>query len=359
MSPRFDFTTQRKAKSLGKFWDATSYGNQPSVIPAEVEPFVDLIDRINQSGSARTEHPATTESGLNRLIAKHQELNQMNTTAPPLALVPSQPSPRSTIVPGQAAQYAPQGRPARTMATIAALLLVSVIGAIAFQILSNRNADDNRRSPAIMAPGTPDNAANGNLLLELPVPADVIPTDGDGVAGIRAYTMPPNSTGSWGGGIAEWHASLWASYIVDGTMTIKADVPTDVIRADGSRETIQADTLFTVATGDTVLHQSGKYLEWGNSESTELTMIAIYVSPEPYVIYPRSYIWVETGFDETTSAALPPGNWVIRVEAIELEPGATVPCNGQSRPSVWSSRPRAHSNSDAWSCRRTNPGRCR
>lgn len=202
----------------------------------------------------------------------------------------------------------------------AALLLLTLGIAAGVYWRMDRGGSRSIGGSVIQAPATPSPAvADDSVLFEVPLPADVVPQNGFGTVGIRFFVMAPNSTATWTGEVSDLRPSIWATHVIAGSMTVTADAASEVVHSDDSSESVPPGTAATLSPGDTALYRTGKALEWTSTGSTEVQFITLAVSSDYLLDLPLSNDWQETGYDIEYRAAMPPGAWLLRLEALDLE----------------------------------------
>ena len=199
----------------------------------------------------------------------------------------------------------------------AALVLLAVIGGV-FALgrgLPGRQANA-PMLPALVI-GTPVSPAPGSAvaeetLLAVTLPAALLP-QGDRVAAeISHVTSPPESTGTWRAIDGVDQPGLRILFVMDGTLTLRADGPAQVVRAEG------AETLGDVPTGIAVtLHTGDTWL--GRNETP-------WEAVNPSATPAELLLWAVANLEDPTALALnrTPGTWELR-NYVATPPGVTVP----------------------------------
>ena len=289
----------------------------------ELDPgLVATIDQITEIGVSPV--PDWT-------FVDHLEDTLMNavSTAPALrALTPLRTITLSPEMPGRLTS--PLARPSRWVPIlISAALLLLTIG-VAFGPLRPSN-DGTGRGPAIpaavvQASPSPEEAA-GTVLLEFPLPAQALPPDGFGNLGLRYFTMAPNTTAAWEASPSTASPGIWANYVVSGSLTMAAEGEVAIFRGAGDEtpEIVPAGTEIILAAGDSALHDTLESATWTSTGAESVEMVSIFLTHKYLLPFPTPTGWEQLRINNFYPAPVPAGDWVVRLEVIELEPDAEIP----------------------------------
>lgn len=211
----------------------------------------------------------------------------------------------------------------RVPVLVSAALLLITLGTAGYATL-DRDGSGGPGGPAIHAPGTPSPEADENVLLEFPLPADALPSDGFGDIGLRYFTMAPNSTASLETSPISASPGIWANYIVAGALTMTAEGEVTVIRTGGAPETVPAGTETTLAAGDSAIHDNMGSSSWTVTGTDTVEIVSLYIQDNAYIQYPNPTGWEQLRINFIYPVPIPAGDWTVRLEVMELEPDSVI-----------------------------------
>ena len=301
--------------ALNRYLDDLANGQ--TVYTSTIEPeLVDTIHRMAEIGSTPLPDPTFIDQLEDTL---------MNALATAAAVPrPGRPSPFALPTPGRPAVTV--AIPTRWFAILASAALVLLTLGIAGYATLDRDGSPGPGAPAVVAPATPSPSSSADgVLLEFPLSADAVPDDGFGAAGIRFYTMAPGTVAAWNGEMSALNPGIWANYVLEGSMTMVADGTVELVRANGTRESAVAGTEIVLAAGDAVIHRAEESAEWTSLGSAEVQIVSLVVLSDNAIIYPQPDFWHATGYDVDGPAPIPAGDWVVRLEELQLEPDRAIP----------------------------------
>jgi hypothetical protein len=156
---------------------------------------------------------------------------------------------------------------------LAATIVIVLSGIAAAIVVRSGLFDSDDGAPAIFAPATPSPDAGGDqqTLLEITLPADIVPHTRERHVGLSHEAYGPNSHATW---VPYCCDGPVIQYQLSGAITVRAEGPIQIVRADGTAEDIRANVEATVNTGDTliILNQTG--IETVNSGSTPAEILS-------------------------------------------------------------------------------------
>ena len=244
-----DLAIHRKARALGEHWDAVIRRSPLAGEPPSAD-LTELIHYMHGVWDSDRRPSPTGDPTLDRLLARHQEINTKASTTPALPFPASQ---RQPTLPRPLPAFSPRLRIAMI---IAALALLSLAAGIAFGALDLGWNDDGGRpaGPAIQAPASPspEVTVDDDPGFSVTIPADALPLPSDGIAGsgIGHFTIPPGTSSSWEPTCC---TGPMVDYVISGTLTVRAEAATQVLRADGGVEEIPAATDVVLGPGDAIV----------------------------------------------------------------------------------------------------------
>jgi hypothetical protein len=203
------------------------------------------------------------------------------------------------------------------LATAAMLAVVLVAALVAGPWRWRGESGEPANLPAVIvaqATPTPDAAAE-ETLVELAIPADLLP-EGDRITSELAYlTDPPGSTGRWNGiERVDWRG-LRVQHVLDGSLTMRAEDESWVARAGAGAALAEAPagTEVVLAAGDTWLARNETPYETSNPGAEPAHLL----------------LWVlaDIADENTAFLYLEPGPWTIDFSDA-LPPGIEAPTEG-------------------------------
>jgi hypothetical protein len=242
-----DLSTYRKARALGLYWDSIvrRQAAPAKVAPPAADELVDFIHDLHRAWDPGRRTEPTDDPELNDLLAKHQEMNAMATTASYLAkpAVLHRPPSLSAVRPTPMHQL-PTSVRNRLPALLAASLLIILTGVLATRSWLESNGPGPRGGPVIYAPATPTD----ETLFEISIPAEFLPTGESNFSGLSMFTLPAGTSSKSSPTCCSGTA---VQYVISGAITVK--VPDDsqsIVRADGTVEEVPANTEVMMGPGD-------------------------------------------------------------------------------------------------------------
>jgi hypothetical protein len=218
--------------------------------------------------------------------------------------------------------------PHRWLAAIAAALLFMVVGGIAAYYLFDRR-DDRRHTigPAITAPATPSPTVEltDATLFDVVLPAEVLPTGDGRLSGLVYIHVEQGSSGT---AYTTCCPGPMFEYVVVGEMTFTSKGQAQVLRAEGTLESVPADTAVVLMVGDTLIARNEFTFTASNSGSGPAEIVEwVYVSdPSAYFAGHQVTGWGGLGGLAATQA-LPtfPSSIRVTLNRRVLEPGDGAP----------------------------------
>jgi hypothetical protein len=321
-----DLAIYRKARALGTYWDSLV---RHQAVPAEAsapsaDELVTFIHDLHRAWESNRRLEPTDDPVLNDLLAKHQEMNAMATTAPYLAnptIVPRPtPAEKSWSLPS------PATHPNRQTVALAVAVVIIVIGALAVAAWRDRGEQGRQADgPAIHAPATPlpEDAPSAETLMLVQVPADLLPTGRDISAGLVGFTIPVGASSAW---TPICCTGPLVEYVVSGTYTVRAHEPITVVRADGTVEAIGADTAVTLGPGDGLLSHNENVVEASNSGTTPVDLLQwVMIDDTAKFNEHKPSGWVRTGGPNIQRSLTPSDSpMMITLRKVTAENGAKI-----------------------------------
>lgn len=252
-----DLTIHRQARALGNYWDTVLRRS-----PAEANPqptdsadLTELIHYMHGVWDADSRQSPKGDPTLDTLLARHKEMNTMSATTQSLPHSASQRRPAlpRLMPPRELPAFSPRLRIAMIIAAVALLLLAS--GVVIGPLNLGRDGDGGRPAgPAVHAPGTPspDATADEDPGFSVTIPAADLPEPDDGIAGsgIGHFTIPPGTSSSWEPTCC---TGPTVDYVISGTLSVRAEAATRVLRAGGGIEEFPAGTEVMLGPGDAIV----------------------------------------------------------------------------------------------------------
>jgi mannose-6-phosphate isomerase-like protein (cupin superfamily) len=210
-----------------------------------------------------------------------------------------------------------------------ALLLVVTLG-LGYLALGPGmlNRDRPAELPALVMPTTPTPGLIADeILLDLSIPAAAIPSGDGSSSGLLHATIPPGTQGSWQAPPGACCSGLRVDYVLEGSYTVRASGPVQVVRASGSGtpETVPADTEFVLEPGDAMIGPNETVFDAANTGSTPVQLLAwnFLAGAGPDAQVPSN--WVQHDDDVSFGLSVPAGPATVRLRRITLAPEGELP----------------------------------
>jgi hypothetical protein len=285
-----DLTLHRRARAVAARWDGYLRGRQVDApVHPEDEPLVGLIPDLHRMWTPGKRELGQSDPVLANLLAKHTEMNAMTSTATPIAIRPVRPLPHRPQN-----LSSPDARVGRgtLLISIAAAVLILVVGALAVDRWLDRNKD---HTPAIVAPGTPapDAGIAEETLLRITIPANLLPTGDNVSTGMVRFSIPPGTTATWD---APCCTGPVLDHVLSGVYTVRADGPMTVFRSTGEIEQVPDGTAVTLHGGDSLLLQNQFPVEVSSDSSGPVELLNwVLVDNTPLFAERKLDGWVRVG----------------------------------------------------------------
>jgi hypothetical protein len=183
-------------------------------------------------------------------------------------------------------------------------------------------------APDTQSPVSPDVPDTGDgTLVEVTLPADVVPAGELATVALLRDTIPANSTSEWDETSGSCCPGAKVYVVLAGTVRLVADGPAKVVTGGGSGapEEIAAGTEISLKAGDAVMvrHEQGAKWTTGDDPVDVLTAAVVAGSP-PGSANPST--WEGHGFAlEDHSVEMPGGPYTLRVQQVSLDPNDVLP----------------------------------
>jgi len=134
-------------------------------------------------------------------------------------------------------------------------MLLVAFGVAMGTLIASRDDGRPRRGPAILAPSNPSPTAApvDADLFQLVLPDDALPAGGALVANLTYDTIPAGVTNRREEPCCD---GAFVQHVVSGALTVTVEATVEVLRADGSRESVPAGQPIALAAGDTLVSRS-------------------------------------------------------------------------------------------------------
>jgi hypothetical protein len=321
------------AEQLSRYWDARGS------VRAEVAARADVLDPAMTETIAQLYAHDDAElpdpSFLNRLETTLMNPSPLSLSLPSLtAPAPLMPNGRIISTPRSPSPPMTPRAPEwyrgmlPTLTTAALVILVLAGGFFAF--------GPGRRGPQIDTPafipalsGTPATPSSGvateETLLEITIPAELLP-QGDRLSAVfEQATSPAGSTGRWLAVNSAGQPGLRVHYVVDGSVIMRAEGEAQVLRAGAGSvlENVPAGTEVTLEAGDTWITRNEMVFEAVNPTEAPaevlLWVVANIEDPTGFLNYPVPSNWTEDSYYVAQPGVeLPPGPTTLRIRRVEL-----------------------------------------
>ena len=310
-------------RDLARFWDrrtARTLGEATDLDPSlvkVVDRFGEATDDVPDPDTTFVNHlwedlmnAQSTTLSSSRPTSWRQDESERGMRSTPWSLAPALPLPRP------AARWLP--------ALVAAALLLVTLGIAGYAIL-DRNGSTGRGGPAIYAPATPSPEAESTeeTLMEIQIPANMLPTGRDISAGLVGLAIPVGTSSTW---TPICCTGPLVEYVVSGTYTVRAQEPITVVRADGTVEAIGADTAVTLGPGDGLLSHNENVVEASNSGTTPVDLLQwVMIDDTAKFNEHKPSGWVRTGGPNIQRSLTPSDSpMVITLRRVTAENGAKI-----------------------------------
>jgi hypothetical protein len=203
----------------------------------------------------------------------------------------------------------------------------ALIGLVSASVITARSA----RAGAITS-GTPspEAKATDEILVEITVPAEAFVNPKPGGDQLSFYfqqiTTPANTTGTWETDARADYPGIEVEYLLEGTITVTAEGPVQVLRAegDGTPEDAPAGTAIELGPGEAVVHRLEQPSVWTSGDAP-VALLAGFAVANAVVseFIPEEWESVSHTFADG-EGPVPTGPTVVRLRQIVLEPDASV-----------------------------------
>ena len=218
------------------------------------------------------------------------------------------------------------------LAAVLVLLVTLGVGSLVLGTGQWTATDQRTMIPAVIAPATPspDGVAE-QTLVTVTLPANVLPRGGGVGAGLAHFTIPPGTRSTWtppsccSGPLVE--------YVLGGSYAVRAQATIRVVRTGGPVEEIPAGTEVTLAAGDAVISRNEIVVEGANTGAVPVELLSWVLIDDPTERFGGHLLggWithaidVRNGEEGPYGVRVPTGLATVRLQRIELAPGATFP----------------------------------
>jgi hypothetical protein len=209
-------------------------------------------------------------------------------------------------------------------ATIAALLLAAIAGGFGTSRLLDRSGEDGGRAgiPAAVVQSSPT-AASDETLLELTIPAELVPSGEGIVPAIGLNLLEPGRSGTWepiccSGPMLE--------YVVSGVYTVRPEAEIDVIRASGETERIAAGAEATLQAGDALFTDITVPMESANHGTEPVEILNWFLVDSDGAVFGGKAFpgWIQNGEDIPWAPFDLTGSLMLRLRMVQAEPGSSI-----------------------------------
>ena len=328
------------AEQLSRYWDARGSGPaEAATIAATLDPAVtEAIEQLYAHDDAELPDP----SFLNRLETTLMDTAPMSLDLPsptaPTPLVPngralSPPrSPRPRVVPRASKWHRRMLSPLAT----AALVIIVLAGGFSAFAPGRRGSQNDAPTfiPAVSGtPATPTaDEVTAETLLEIIIPAALLPRGDRAWAVFEQATSPAGSTGHWLAANSAGGPGLRVHYVLDGSIVMRAESDAQVLRAGAGSmlEGVPAGTEVMLTPGDTwiIRNETGFDAVNPTDAPTEL-LVWVMAHPEDPVEFlndplPRNW-FANSDVFAPPGVAVPSGPAMLRIRRVELPVKSSLP----------------------------------
>lgn len=208
--------------------------------------------------------------------------------------------------------------PLVSLAAAAVLLIAAVSGYFLFGSDGSEDEPQSIIPAAIFSEATPSPIGQDEeLLLQITLPADVVPTGDTILAGLARFAVPAGNSSVW---TPPCCPGPLIEYVVRGSYTVRAEEPVQVIRGDGSMEDVPAGTEVTLKPGDSLLSDNETIVEASNFGNEPVQLLGwVLIDDRGF----NGHIlngW-QAGWPDATSVGIdPPAPALVRLIRITLLP---------------------------------------
>ena len=312
---------RRRADALDRFWDARQRGDSPTRPDELDEMTAQLVDHL----SRRPASPDMTAAQLRvrqRIVAAVKTMEEtMHVTALPLSgtgSITRPPDGRS----GRVARHH-HGR-VPNLALAAMLLLALVAGLVALDP-DLRRPDRGAVIPAAVlqeASPSPTGVLDQETLVEVTLPADVLPLETTTEVGLFISAVPADA-----GGCCPAQPAQNVTYVLEGTSTFRAQAPAYVIRAGGGAtpEVVAAGTEVSLTPGDTILYRDEFGWEWTVTGDGPMRLLSLWMIEGSSLPSSDLASWEVEDYGFITTNALPAAALTLTLRDVTVDAGVTLP----------------------------------
>jgi hypothetical protein len=247
-----------------------------------------------------------------------------------VAMVPSPPirivrSETTRVTPIRSARSG--SRPQRWLPSLVSAAVILVVLGLAWRQFGPGEPDRNPQlsAPAIQAPATPSSAAGEQTLVDIILPADVVPVGEEVNVLLARDTIPANSETA--------HAPMdccpgTKTYsVLAGKVSVISDGPMELIRAgtSGAQDVVAAGESANLSPGDTLVVRNEHHQTW-TSGAEPVDVITTAVASGFWMTSFDPIEWVGNGAaSNSQTIALPAGPYRLRVLGMKVSADKTFP----------------------------------
>jgi hypothetical protein len=326
---------RRQAEALDRYWDAVLSGRRQDVSPDVGETRAQLIHQLQALDKTPGLEEAQERIWEHLTRRSRGDLVSMATTRvlPSVEPAMSRNGRVDTLSGVRPHRHGAPDRPRRMatqFATAALVLLTLVASLVAFRGSHPGQTDDDLMPIAalIASPTTPNLLAPTGVtavtLVETTLPAEALPRGVTGCA-LDLSDIPPESDTTW-----NVFQNVNLRYVLSGEITVRSESAAQVLRAgsDGAWQAVSAGTAVTLTPGDAVLFLNMTTATFSNSGPAPVETLGWQLvvggsggpNPTPPEWRGKNNVLCPFG-----GVALPGTAGVLRLQQVELAPGATLP----------------------------------
>jgi hypothetical protein len=297
---------------LARFWDAFLADSDAQ--PRSVDPT--LVETVRRFAALPDQEPArssfVSRLGEDLMHTHAAQANNAAVTVPPVRLLRR----REPHALSAETLVRSERRPSRWLSPVLVAAMVVLVLGVSLDQSGWHPGDGRSGHSAIVAPGTPAPAATDETLVEVPVPANLVPVDSLAAIGMAEITIPPG-TYQQTPDEASGNPGVLATYILEGTVTVVSNEAMQVIRAGGAGVVtdVPAGTDIVLQQGDTLITHKSPDEQWINAGPADVQLIAmeIYGGPAGTSSFPQAVrtdsgpgeLWTNNGYDYEINMSLP------------------------------------------------------